>query len=288
MRKEIIFAIIAGISIGLIVAFGAWRVTQAIQKNAEVIDIKKDTPPKNQVSLTISNLYDYDVISSSQVKIAGLTKPHSDLIISTSDEDFFGRSNDDGSFEMEVNLPAGISEVSINDPVNNAVEKIILVYSTEFGKYIKTDEKLKTTSYVGTVTDISSNTIQIKTAKGDIAQMSTAEETSYINTLKKNAEVKSIDIAIGDYIVAMGFVNGNKVLLAKRILIASPLVENNIRIEKIEIVKLTKNYINEIKLPKKWKGPNVSDLEIGQEIYIVGTRQGETYTLRSIFDTSVN
>jgi len=283
MRKEIVFAIIAGISIGLIVAFGAWRVTRAIKKNVQVVDIKKDTSPKNQVSLTISNLYDYDVITSPTVKIAGLSKPLSSLIISTSDEDFFGRSNDDGSFEIEINLPAGISEVKISDPLNNTVEKIILVYSTEFEKYINPDEKLKTTSYVGTVTDISSGTIQIKTAKGDIGQMSIADETSYINTLKKNVEVKSTDVAIGDYIIAMGFVNGNKVLLAKRILIASPLIENTIETEKIEIIKLSKNYINEIKLPKKWKGPNVSGLEIGQEIYIVGTKDDDIYTLRSIF-----
>jgi hypothetical protein len=101
--------------------------------------------------------------------------------------------------------------------------------------------------------------------------------------LKKNAEVKSIDIAIGDYIVAMGFVNGNKVLLAKRILIASPLIENNIKVEKIEIVKLSKSYINEIKLPKKWKGPNIKELEVGQEIYIVGTKNEDKFDLRSIF-----
>ena len=140
MRKEVIFAIIAGISIGLIVAFGAWRVTRAIKKNAEIVDIKKDTPPKNQVSLAISNLYDYDVITSSKVKIAGLAKRDSDLIISTSDEDFFGISDADGAFEIEISLPAGISEVNINDPVNKIVEKIILVYSTEFEKYIKTDK----------------------------------------------------------------------------------------------------------------------------------------------------
>ncbi|MEK7536721.1 MAG: hypothetical protein AAB559_03025 [Patescibacteria group bacterium] len=285
MRKEVIFAIIAGISIGLIVAFGAWRVTRAIKKNAEIVDIKKDTPPKNQVSLAISNLYDYDVITSSKVKIAGLAKRDSDLIISTSDEDFFGISDADGAFEIEISLPAGISEVNINDPVNKIVEKIILVYSTEFEKYIKTDEKLKTTSYVGTVTDISSGTIQIKTVKGDIEQMSIVEETSYVNTLKKNTEVKSTDIAIGDYIVAMGFVNGNKVLDAKRILITSPLEENKYSAKEITIETLSKTKINDITLPKKWVGPNVSELEVGQTIIVVGTSENEKYSLRSIFTT---
>lgn len=283
MRKEVVFAIFAGISIGLIVAFGAWRVTKAIKKNTQIIDIKKDTPPKNQVSLTISNLYDYDVVTDSKVKIVGLTKPLSNLIISTDEEDFFGTSTDDGSFEIEITLPAGISEVKINQPDDNMEVKIILVYSTEV--------ETKSKAYVGTITDISSGTIQIKTIKGDIGQMSTSDETIYINTLKKNAEVKSTDLAIGDYIVAMGSVNGNgvisnsKVLHSKRILITSPLTKNAIEVEKIKIEKLSKTKINEINLPKKWKGPNVSDLEVEQEIYIVGTKENDIFSLRTIFTT---
>ena len=41
--------------------------------------------------------------------------------------------------------------------------------------------------------------------------------------------------------------------------------------------------INDIKLPTKWNGPNVKDLEVGQEIYVVGIRDEKSYTLRTIF-----
>ena len=83
----------------------------------------------------------------------------------------------------------------------------------------------------------------------------------------------------------MGFVNGNKVLDAKRILITSPLEENKYSAKEITIETLSKTKINDITLPKKWVGPNVSELEVGQTIIVVGTSENEKYSLRSIFTT---
>lgn len=274
MRKEIIFAIIAGISIGLIVAFGAWRVTKAIQKAPIATEIKKTPPSNGQNKTAISNLYDFDIVTENPVKLLGISTPLSDIVVSTTEDDFYTKTAEDGSFGLEVDLPAGASSVKVND------QKIILVYSTEFQK--TEDSKLKSTSYIGTITDISSGNLQIKSDAGDIKQMSVTDNTAYINTLKKNAIIKSTDVALGDYIVAMGHVNGNKVLNASRILITSPLIENKYEAKNIIIEKLTKKMINDIVLPKTWKGPNVSDLEIGQEIYIVGTNENGVFSLRSI------
>ncbi len=311
MRKEVFLAIVAGISIGLVIAFGAWKVSQLIKRPSISQNDKKNIPPQNQIDLSISNLYDYDIITESPFKLSGISKPDTKIVASTIESDFLGTTDDNGSFELEVDLPAGLSEIVING------KKFYAVYSSEFKNYLNTDtepdesvasdsadtvreklkekvsiKSLKTTSYVGTITDISSGTIQIKSVQGDIKQMSLTDDTSFINTLKKNIEVKATDLAIGDFIVAIGFVNGNKVLDSKRILISEPAIKNNYEtifgvISSISKTKLTINRDNgdtiEITLPKKWVGPNVSELEEGQKIITVGEMKEDIYTLRTIF-----
>lgn len=268
MRKEVIFAIIAGISIGLIVAVGTWKVARVVKKNTPAAQLKVTPSPKKNVGLTIDGPLDYDVVTKNPV-IKGLTAPETDIIISTYEKDFYTKSSSQGEFQKEIELPAGLSEILINN------QKLILVHSTEVEE--------NSTSYVGTITDISENTIQIKNISGEIKQISVNNETSFINSLKKNVNVKAIDLAIGDYIVAMGKINGNKVLKTQRILITSPLVENKIEVQKIKIEKLSKTKINDIDLPKKWVGPNTKDLEISQEIIITGTKTDSKFDLRSIF-----
>lgn len=274
MRKELVFAIIAGISIGLVVAFGTWNVSKIIKKNVEVV-INKETPtPKNNIPISIDTLKDFDVFNINPI-IKGLASANTDIIISTYENDYYTKSNSEGEFEVEIELPAGLSEVKISNPSTDGNElKLLLVFSTEVGE--------KLTSYVGTITDISSGAIQVKGNKGGILQISTTSDTSYAS---------KTDLAIGDYIVAMGIPAVNKVLDAKRIIIAPPLQENKqslagfagkIEVTKITIEKLSKSKINDITLPKKWFGPNVKELEVGQEIYVVGIRENDIFSLRSI------
>ncbi|MEK7168691.1 MAG: hypothetical protein AAB778_01645, partial [Patescibacteria group bacterium] len=196
MRKEVVFAIIAGVSIGLIIAFGAWKVTTAFKKSNVVENIKKNLPSQNNTSLSVSNLNDFDILTISPYVITGITKPKSDVVVSTTEADFHTIAIEDGSFSIGVEFPAGLSEIKVNE------EKLKVVYSSEFEKYLSDDinvepenidessesgqneirEKinkisLKKTAYVGTITDISSGTIQIKSVQGDIKQMSLSEDT---------------------------------------------------------------------------------------------------------------
>jgi len=270
MRKEVLYAIIAGISIGLLAAFGTWRVSKLVKVTPAPVTKKEVITTKNIDSVTIDGLKNYDVVIENPT-IKGLYTPNADIVISTQDSDYYVKSNSEGEFELQIEIPAGLSIIKINDT------KLALVYSTEV--------EAGSVSYAGTITDISSGTIQVKGEKGEIKQISTAETTTYINTLKKNIEVKQTDLAIGDYIVAIGKTNNNKVLSTERILITSPLVENKMEFKKILIEKISKTSINDIKLPTKWNGPNIKDLSEGQEIIIVGTTENEKYTLRSIFIT---
>ncbi len=309
MRKEVIFAIVAGVAIGLIFAFGAWKTTQVIKSKStnRPNQVKTTAEPKKNLTLTLDNLVDFEVFTKSPITLTGFSLPLADIIVSTTDADFYTKTDQDGAFLIEVELPAGLSEIIINN------KKFLIVYSSEFEKYLNVEEEQQTstdeaktlreqivdklsdknkkgTFYLGTITDISSGTIQIKGKNGEILQSSVTDDTTYINTLKKNAEVKITDLAIGDYIVEMGFKGNNKVLEAKRILVTSPLIESKLETRKFVIESLTKTKINpsgdeagDITLPKTWVGPNIKELEVGQEIITVGLKEGETYTLRTIF-----
>ncbi len=291
MRKEVAFAVIAGVSIGLIIAFGSWRVTKTLKRKPITSEIQKTPPQKGNLVLDINNLSDYDIITEKLFKVTGISKPQSIIVISTTEEDFYTKSNDDGSFEIDMSFPAGLSEVIINDLSLQTIQKMTLINSSEFKKYLDKGN-YKSMAYIGTITDISSGNIQIKSMAGDIKQMSITEETSFINTLKKNVEIKASDLAIGDYLVAMGFVDGNKVLDTKRILVSSPMLKNNYEaiygvIQDVSKTKLTINKTDgetlSIKLPKSWKGPDVKNLSDDQKIIVIGKIDNEVYSLRSVF-----
>lgn len=99
----------------------------------------------------------------------------------------------------------------------------------------KVEQVLKSPrAYIGTITDKVESTIQIKNESGEIQQISVdASATEFVKASKGGTkDIKFTDLAIGDFIVAMGFSriagsgsagkNESGVLDAKRILVTSP------------------------------------------------------------------
>jgi len=251
MRKEIIYAIIAGGFLGIAIAFGVWRVNATLSpnKNSQSPGTK---PSQEENSLvTIAKPSNNDVISQNPLAITGIAKPGSVLLISSDSKDYLPNLDNKGSFSIDIDLPAGgINQLviaSFDDKGNLTKQVLTLVFSTEFSKVTpptptptekgaqqstdsvrkKVEEKVAAalnspTSYFGTVTDIAESSIQLKSAAGEIEQLSTAAGPTVIKDGKTPKEVKLTDIAIGDFIVAMGFTGDNHSLEARRILITKP------------------------------------------------------------------
>ena len=87
-------------------------------------------------------------------------------------------------------------------------------------------------AYIGTVTDISGVNIQIgkfslnngKTnSTSEIQQIGTDDNTVFVSIGKTTKTITFDDIAIGDFVISMGYKNGNGVLEAKRILTTEAL-----------------------------------------------------------------
>lgn len=331
MRKELFFAIGAGLILGLIIAFGIWRVNKTITPSDNTQNSTSQSSPTPNVgfSITLSNIEDLDVVTQSPFKIIGITKPNIKVTISAEEKDYILDSQKDGSFEKEVALIAGLNEIIVKafDQNGDSVDtKIKLVYSSEFAKYmgdsneekiatdeadsvrLKVEEKIANAlknpkAYIGTITDISKLTYQIKNQKGEIQQLSFTEDTSFVKVDKTAKTITANDVAIGDSIIAMGFKNGNEVLQAKRILVTE-LSEDSLR--NIYLGKITNTTKSEVTITKlagqekmdilvdsntdyvllknlKASSIKLSYLENDLIIYIFGTQVDDDFEARTIY-----
>lgn len=308
MRKEVIYALIAGSFLGIIIAFGIWRANWAFKTNGT--KAPEGTTPvatPQEVGLTIAKPDDFSVLGQNPVTISGISGPENWIVISSDNKDSIFQTELDGAFEQELTLSGGANRLLLTalDKSGAASSKTLtLVFSSEFSqpepistpegateeseireKVIKkVQEALNNPkAYLGTVTDISSLTLQIKTEAGEIKQISTKEDLS---------GVKFADIAIGDFVVAMGFQNGQEILETTRILITqeppkisvTPILGTVTGIDKKTVTLKTRGE-KEITLnfPKKWQGPEINKIKAGDELIAVGKLTEDAMEIRTVF-----
>ncbi|MEK7550341.1 MAG: hypothetical protein AAB535_00945 [Patescibacteria group bacterium] len=273
MRKEVVWAIIAGVLFGLVIAFGVVRVNSTLKPSGQKQEASA-VPQSiiNEFKITLSKPENEDVITQDFVLISGITSPKVQVIISAEDADYIVLTDQKGLFEKEIKLISGLNQIKITavDPTGSqSVEKVLVVYSSAFEE--KEGDRLekaanKPKAYLGIVTDITDSTIQIKTTSGEIRQISITSDVTFVK----------IEPAIGDFIVAMGYRNGNQVLNAQRILITPAPVEPKITVTMGKgadtiPVKTTKIY------PKK------SDLTDESQVIYVTVEVKDKPTPRTIF-----
>ena len=318
MKKEVFLAIFAGVAAGLVLAFGVWRLTINFKNNQG--DQTSTTNSNGQApiptsganfSIAVSSPDNLDVVTSSPVTISGLTATESFVVVSTDKNDYKVKSLKNGSFEVEISLSGGYNNIvitSFDKDGQSAKTTLELIYSSEFAKYQnqeetdnqasgsadtirqKVQQKLDATlnkpvAYLGSITDINQESIQIKSGENGIQQVSISDDTSYS---------KSEDLAIGDFIIAMGFVDGNKVLEAKRILTDDPPTPNSNQAYWATITDISGKDVSfkypeskeeiEITFPKTWVGPDIKDLEENKNYILTGSIVEKSLSLRTIFE----
>ena len=161
----------------------------------------------------------------------------------------------------------------------------------------KVQEKIKNIesnpkAYFGVVTDISDTTIQLKGESDEILLVSVdTQTTKFIQVNQASKAIKYSDLAIGDYLIAMGFKNGNEVLEAKRILVTQPLEKPKQEIIYGKVQSIAKKSVSikssqeteyQIEFPKKWKGPEIEELENDMSVIAVYLTEEEKNIIRTI------
>jgi hypothetical protein len=260
VRKEIVWVGIIGILFGLIIAFGVWRINSSMSKpNPSVPETTPSSQaPETEFKITLNTPENNNVVTSSPVTVSGITKPLSWMVVSGETGDYILQSDEKGIFAQDVDLKAGVNQIRVTafDPAGSqSFQKVLIVYSSAFqpatvvpstpGAPATGDAAIRENvaqkvaaamnqpkAYLGVVTDITSTTIQTKTPESQIEQIAIGGSEIVVVNSKgtNNKTVKLTDIAIGDFIVAMGYVNGNQVLEAQRILITDPLQNTQLSI----------------------------------------------------------
>lgn len=299
MRKEPIIAVILGSLLGLAVAFGVWNFTRVSEKRTKEAAIKQEKSAENKTQandgLSIFEPLDNRVFKTSPVKVSGITSGKTILALVTDEETQLISANEDGTFEAEVEIAGGISDINIwafeNETKN---ENISVILSSQ----IESDN-FNLSAIMGTVTDISESTIQIKDGGDQIEQISVTEETTYANIVKDTKDINFSEVAIGDYIIAIGEVKGNSVMNSQRVLVSTLPEETSLTAIKGTIKTLSsKEFLvdvsgeefsidatNKVVVTKlNDKGEIVSarlaEASVGEEIIIIGEKGEELVASR--------
>ena len=276
MRKEILYAILGGIIFGLIVAFGFYRINSRLSTSKKsLIPSKPVATPINfdskEFKIVLDKPENNDVLTQSTIMVSGITKPTTFVIINGENSDYIVQTNSEGVFNQEVELVAGINQIKVtafDSKGTQSTTDVLVVYSSSFlerttsspspqdsteSATVSSDIRKKVAqdvantinrpkAYIGTVTDITDSTIEIKTGVSEIKQISIGTvTTSVVNAVgTANKTVKTSDIAIGDFIVAMGYIQTSSVLGAQRILISNPISKLKIVSNKAVVTAISK------------------------------------------------
>jgi hypothetical protein len=145
MLKEFVLAIIVGAILGLGLTGGYLTMHQKnkpVKRNESIITEPTLIPTstdqnsateKGSKSINITSPENNSLLSTNKTTITGTTTPRSNIIIATPNDTFTGKSDEEGSFEIDINLDTGLNIIKISsiDSDNNQKDTSInITYST--------------------------------------------------------------------------------------------------------------------------------------------------------------
>lgn len=191
---------------------------------------------------------------------------------------------------LKVRVAAQDSATPEGDTIREAVQEKI------------EEAQNKPKAYMGIITDIVENTVQIKNLEGEIKQIAISDETVFVKINKVKQTLKFSDIAIGDFLVNMGYIDSNSVLDAKRVLVTSEpakperasvfgivtsIGKNEITVKKInseDQLSISPD-VGAVVTSESEKGivkNRFSEISEGSTILAVGSKSEDTLSARSI------
>lgn len=170
----------------------------------------------------------------------------------------------------------------INENIKERLKKVA-------GEQAEIVSEKRKTAIAGDLQNIANETLTLKT-DGEIKLASVSGETTYVN-VDNNDELELTDLIIGDYAVALGFLNGSDVLDTRRVLLYTerpePIAKKSFfgNIDNVDeeeetisllspsgeqlIVYLSKNSIIENKTGEEAEEVDLADLAVKQTVALV-------------------
>lgn len=148
MRKEIVFAIIIGLALGLLITFGIYIANRALKKKSQPETITTTPTPSPtvlapEISLEISEPDDDRLFSKADITVSGKTNKEAVVTILTEDDEYFTQADEDGLFSTKISLIKGANSLKVvaTDLLGNQDEKeLTVVYTTKLKEEEDEDE----------------------------------------------------------------------------------------------------------------------------------------------------
>lgn len=137
MRKEVLFAILLGLVLGLIITYGVYRARTSLQEGPNpsptpAATVDPDSP--TQTSLVLSAPTDETIQDSPAVTVAGTTDPNSFVVVVLNDDETITEADESGNFSVEETLAEGANVIlvfSVNEDGQTVTQERTVIYTTE-------------------------------------------------------------------------------------------------------------------------------------------------------------
>lgn len=146
MKKEVLIAIMIGLSMGLIITYGVYRVKTAVVA-PPVTDLEQAATPSAEAVvptvISLSSPEDGLVLSENEVRVAGTTIPEAYVVIFTNNTDTITTADSSGNFSSTVSLEDGSNVIRVhvvNSQGETTIAERLVVVSTAFEELLEEDE----------------------------------------------------------------------------------------------------------------------------------------------------
>lgn len=226
LRKEQLIAIVLGSIIGVAVAFSLWKFStpkssddQTQSSNSTTNVVQNNTHgATNEFAIVSPN--NFAVIREEHATISGLANAGA-VIVAYSDDIALTKTSSSGEFTLELPLSSGINKVSLmafEKTKTPQKQTLTLIHSTA----LPGEASTLFTSELGTITDVTEDTLQLRSENGEIKQLAISDETSFVKIIDDPEDIEFSDVAIGDYVAALGQVNGNAMDVVRILVTTEP------------------------------------------------------------------
>jgi hypothetical protein len=146
MKREVLFAIIVGFSLGLVITFGIYRAQKSIQNATQDNNEEQETEVEiaSDHVLTITQPNDGEIVDTDILSVSGVTTAGSLVSVVTNDDQVAVEADEFGNFSAQVEVSAGANEVIVSsfDKAGNQISKTLtVVFSTvDFDDEVESEE----------------------------------------------------------------------------------------------------------------------------------------------------
>ncbi len=154
MKKEVLIAIFVGLSMGLIITFGVYRVKNSITESPStnnIIENQLETKEATSAAtlLALHSPENGIVQTEKELTVTGTTIPNAFVVLFVNDEDYISNTDDSGNFSFKINLEDGTNIIRVHVLNNNGeetVEERLVVVSDAFENENSTEATQSATS----------------------------------------------------------------------------------------------------------------------------------------------